>query len=74
MKYQFRCTLGFCISENNSIYIGLTSTTLSKRLTLHLSDFIAQHLKNIAAQKLSFGKFSPKTQQYKNNKITNKNY
>ena len=45
--YQFKCSLGDCISENNNIYVGLTSTILSRRLTLHLSDTssIAQHLK-----------------------------
>ena len=45
--YQFKCPLGYCISENNNIYVGLTSTTLSRRLAMHLSDTssIAQHLK-----------------------------
>ena len=45
--YQFKCPLGDCISENNNIYIGLTSTTLSRRLTIHLYDTssIVQHLK-----------------------------
>ncbi len=45
--YQFKCLLGDCISENNNIYVGLTSTTLSRRLTMHLSDTssIVQHLK-----------------------------
>ena len=45
--YQFKYPLGDCISENNNIYIGLTSTTLSRRLTMHLSDTssIAQHIK-----------------------------
>ena len=45
--YQFKCPLGDCISDNNNIYVGLTSTTLSRRLTMHLSDTssIAQHLK-----------------------------
>ena len=45
--YQFKCPLGDCISDNNNIYVGLTSTTLSQRLTMHLSDTssIAQHLK-----------------------------
>ena len=45
--YQFKCPLGDCISDNNNIYIGLTSTTLSRRLTMHLSNTtsIAQHLK-----------------------------
>ena len=44
--YQFKCSLGDCIFENNNnIYVGLTSTTLSRRLTMHLSDTssIAQH-------------------------------
>ena len=44
--YQFKCPLGDCISDdNNNIYVGLTSTTLSRRLTMHLSDTssIAQH-------------------------------
>ena len=45
--YQFKCLLRECISKNNNIYIGLTSTTLSRRLTMHLFDTssIAQHLK-----------------------------
>ena len=45
--YQFKCPLGDCISDNNNIYVGLTSTTLSRTLTMHLSDTssIAQHLK-----------------------------
>ena len=49
--YQFKCPLGYCISENNNIYIGLTSTNLLRRLTMHHSDTssIAQHLKNIHA-------------------------
>ena len=73
--YQFKCLLEDCISENKNIYVVLTSTTLSRQLTMHLSDTSskAQHLKNIPVQKLIFGKFLPKT-QYKNNKTTNKNY
>ena len=45
--YKFKCPLGDCISDNNNIYVGLTSTSLSRRLTMHLSDTssIAQHLK-----------------------------
>ena len=44
--YQFKFTLGDCISENNSRYVGLTSTTLSRRLTMPLlnTSSIAQHL------------------------------
>ena len=34
--YKFKCPLGDCISDNNNIYVGLTSTTLSRRLTMHL--------------------------------------
>ena len=46
--YQFKCPLGHCISDNNNnIYVGLTSITLSRGLTMQLSDTssIAQHLK-----------------------------
>ena len=45
--YQFKCPLGDCISDNNNIYFGWTSTTLLRRLTMHLSDTssIVQHLK-----------------------------
>ena len=65
--YKFKCPLGDCISDNNDIYVGLTSTTLLRRLTMHLSDTssIAQHLKkNIHAQQHNYEKFSPTTQQY----------
>ena len=46
--YQLKSPLGYCISKNDNIYVGLTSTTLSRRLTMHLSDtsVIVQHLKN----------------------------
>ena len=45
--YEFKSPLGDCISDdNNNIYVGLTSTTLSRRLTMHLSDIsLAQFLK-----------------------------
>ena len=45
--YKFKCPLRDCISDINNIYVGLTSTTLSRRLTMHLSDTssISQHLK-----------------------------
>ena len=45
--YQFKCPLGDCISENNNICVSLTSTTLSRRLTMHLSiiSSIAPNLK-----------------------------
>ena len=43
--YDFKFPLGDCISENNNIYGSLTSITLSRRLTMHVSDTspIAQH-------------------------------
>ena len=65
--YKFKCPLGDCISDNNNIYVGLTSTTLSRRLTMHLSDTssIAQHIKKHSC---------PTTQQYSNIKIINKNF
>ena len=45
--YQFKYPFVDCISDNNNIYVGLTSTTLSRILTMYLSDTssIAQHLK-----------------------------
>ena len=47
--YQFKCPLGECISENNNIYVSLTSTNQSRWLTMNLSDTISmtQHLKKI---------------------------
>ena len=74
---QYIYTMYICI-YNIYIYIynfSTISTTLSRRLTMHLSDTssIAQHLKNIHAQQQNHEKFSPKTQQYQNIKITNKN-
>ena len=74
--YKFKCPLGDCISDNNNIYVGLTSTTLSRRLTMHLSDTssIAQHLKKHSCPTTQIRKFSPTTQQYYNIKIINKNF
>ena len=47
--YQFKCPLGECISDNEKSlnYIGYTTTKLTRRLTLHLSDSssICQYLK-----------------------------
>ena len=56
--YQFKCTLGNFISENNSIYVVLTSTTLSTRLAMHLPDINskAQHLKKHSCPKIEFRK------------------
>ena len=44
---MFKCPLVDCVSKENSAYVGLTTTTLSRQLTMHLNDFssIALHLK-----------------------------
>ena len=56
--YQFKRPLGDCISENNNIYVGLTSTILLRRLSMHLSDTssIDQHLKNHSCPTTEFRK------------------
>ena len=56
--YQLKCPLGDCISENNNIYVGLTSSTLSRRLIMHLSDTcsIAHHLKKDSSSTTEFRK------------------
>ena len=45
---MFKCPLGDCVFKENSAYIGLTTATLSRRLTMHLYDSssITLHLKN----------------------------
>ena len=42
------CLLRECVSKENCTYVGPTTTTLSRRLTMHLNDYstIAFHLKN----------------------------
>ena len=34
--YKYKCTLGDCALRPSSNYIGLTTTTLSRRITMHL--------------------------------------
>ena len=55
---MFKCPLGDCISKENSAYVGLTTTTLSGRLTMHLNDSssIALHRKNHSIPKSKFRK------------------
>ena len=36
--YKFKCTLGDCARLPNSTYIGHTSTTVSRRITMHLQE------------------------------------
>ena len=57
--YQLKCPFGDCISDNINIYVGLTSATLSRRLTRHISDTIS-----LAFKKHSCPTFSSTTQQY----------
>ena len=35
--YMFKYLLEDCVSKENSTYVDLTTTTLSKRLTMHLA-------------------------------------
>ena len=34
--YLLKCPLGDCVSKENSAYVGLTTTTFSRWLTMHL--------------------------------------
>ena len=45
--YMFKCHLGDSVSKENIVHFGLTTTTLSRRLKMHLNDSssIALHLK-----------------------------
>ena len=56
--YIFKCPLGDCVSNENNTYVGLTTTTLSRRLTNHLnvSSSITLHLKNHSIPKSKFRK------------------
>ena len=36
--YSYKCTLGDCALRPNCNYIGLTTTTLSRRITMHLQN------------------------------------
>ena len=50
--YQFKCPLGDRISENNNIYVSLTITTRSGRLTRHL--FNINSMKQLKKKKHSY--------------------
>ena len=56
--YMFKCLLGDCVSKENSAYVGLTTTTLSKQLTMHFNDSssVALHLKTHSVPKSKFQK------------------
>ena len=55
---MFKCPFGDCVSKENSAYVGLTTTNLSGRLTMHLNDSssIALHLKTHSIPKYKFRK------------------
>ena len=36
--YEYKCTQGDCEHLPNASYVGLTTTTLSRRLTMHLQN------------------------------------
>ena len=56
--YMLKCPLGDCVSNGNDKYVGLTTTTLSRRLTMHLNDCssIALQLKKNSIFKSKFRK------------------
>ena len=58
IRYVFKCHLGDCLSKENNANVGLTTTTLSRRLTMHLHDSnsIALHLKTYSIPKLKLQK------------------
>ena len=80
--YMFKCPLGDCVSKENNVYVGLTTTTLSRQLTMHFNDSssIALHLKNQSIPKSKFRKIlventsiiatttNPRSPTYKNKK------
>jgi len=37
LVYEFKCNVGDCVHQNNT-YIGMTTTTLTRRLTMHKQD------------------------------------
>ena len=55
---MFKCPLGDSVSKENSAYVGLTTATLFRRLTMHLNDTcsIALHLKTHSIPKSKFRK------------------
>ena len=36
--YEYHCPVGDCVRQKNSSYIGYTTTTLSRRITMHLQN------------------------------------
>ena len=55
---MFKYPLGDCVSSENNTYVGLSTKTLSRPLTMHLNDSssIALHLKTHSIPKSKFRK------------------
>ena len=41
--YEIKCPFGECARQPNSSYIGYTTTTLSRRITMHLQEGAPKH-------------------------------
>ena len=54
--YMFKCPLGDCVSRVNNTYVGLTSPTFSRRLTMLPNDSCSTplHLKSHSISKSKF--------------------
>ena len=44
--YEFQCPIGDCARRNNSSYIGHTTTTLPRRITMHLQNGAPENTRN----------------------------
>ena len=55
---MFKCPFGDWVYEENCVYVGLTTTTLSRQLTMHFNDSrsIALHIKTHSIPKSKFWK------------------
>ena len=52
--YEYHCPIGDCAHRSNSLYIGHTTNTLSRRMTLHLQDGAPKkHTEKFHKQKLT---------------------
>ena len=56
--YMFKYPLGDCVTKENNTCVVMTTTTLSRRLTMHLNDSssIGLHLKTHSIPKSKFRK------------------
>ena len=55
--YIFKYPLGVCVSKENNTHVGLTTTTLSRRPTMHLNDSSSYILKPILFSNLNCERF-----------------